>query len=156
MQMPPPERARRKRQGTGSAGFRTSGSKKNARAQITSPIAPAASSSRIRITSGQNCDCSAIMKTRPDASAAAMIRAQASRVGAIGFSSTTCLPAANDSMAAGSCRSCGSIRSTASKSPSASAADKEVNARPPVRSAIAAARAGSASTTAVTSISGAW
>ena len=95
------------------------------------------------------------MKTRPDASAAAMIRAQASRVGAIGFSSTTCLPAANDSIAAGSCRSCGSIRSTASKSPSASAADKEVKARPPVRSAIAAARAGSASTTAVTSISGA-
>ena len=89
-------------------------------------------------------------------SAAARIRSQLSRLWAIGFSRQTCLPAAKDCSAASSCRSWGSMMSTASKSPLANASGRDVNAGAPVRSDIAATLSGTVSTTAVTSIRGAW
>ena len=96
------------------------------------------------------------MNTVLDSRAKARMRSALSKVCAIGFSSSTCLPAAKLSAAACSCRSWGSMRSTASKVPAASASCSEENAGAPVRSAIAWACSGFASTTAVTSIFGAW
>ena len=119
------------------------------------PIAPCASSSRARTTSGQYWEFSATMKTVPARRAASWMRAQASSVSAIGFSSSTCLPAANACVASSSCRSCGTMMSTASNSPAASAGSREAKVRAPVRAAIAAAALGSGSTAAVTRVRGA-
>ena len=64
---------------------------------------------------------------------------------------STCLPAAKQAAAAASWSVCNSIRSTASKSPSASAASSEVKALqpPPAFSAMALARSSLMSTQAV-------
>jgi predicted dehydrogenase len=54
-----------------------------------------------------------------------IMRSHPAKSGAIGFSNNTCFPARNALIAASSCRSCGSIRSTASKDPRTSASLSE-------------------------------
>ena len=73
----------------------------------------------------------------------------------MGFSSSTCLPASKHCMTADSCRSWGSMMSTASKSPPTRASSSVANALAPVRSEKAFALSASISMAAVTLIRGA-
>jgi hypothetical protein len=65
------------------------GMQHQARAVTSVPMAPAARISLACTAPGQYCAFSATMKTVPAALAAARMRAQAARSGAIGFSSST-------------------------------------------------------------------
>jgi hypothetical protein len=67
-------------------------------------------------TAGMRRHTKPICTDRPDDFAASMMRSQAGTLVAIGFSSSTCLPAFSDCTASGSCRSLGTAMTTPSTS----------------------------------------
>ena len=71
------------------------------------------------------------MNVVPAVAAAARIRSQASSVGAIGFSSSTCRPGGERLERDGSCRWWGTITSTAVKPPAATASASDPNGAAP-------------------------
>ena len=94
------------------------GAQCQARAVITSPTAPSSMSSLVRTTSGQYWAFSATRNTGAGLPGGAPgCVGTASSVGAMGFSSSTCLPARSAATANSSCRRCGTMIRAASKVP---------------------------------------
>jgi hypothetical protein len=124
----------------------------DARAVTTSPITPPEISRRAVSTSGQYWAFSATMNTRSVPAQRARIRSHASSVGAIGFSSSTWRPASKASPTRASVNRCGTMMSTASMPPAPMASASEPCTAAPNGPAVAAARTGSGSTQATTSM----
>ena len=118
-------------------------------------MAPEASWSRMAPMAGERRNTNPMPVSRPEALAAATMASASSTVGAIGFSQSTCLPAASRPSTIWRCSGLATTTLTTSTSWAAATASQPASARSnPKRRAVSVAKAGLTSAIAASRISG--